>query len=529
MHGPMLEWVEDCWNESYQGAPNDGSAWTSGDLAAGCSAWALGSPVRGTSVRTAATVATPTSGSALCATDVMGWEGGAGTAAIESVELRDSGGRDRRMLSNHLGEAAMLRVRAVVLASALILAPFGAWGADLVVWWDKGFYPQEDEAVREIIAAFEQKTGKQVELVQVAQIEMFQKAQAALEAGQPPDFLFGATSERCGRPVGLQGPACRSRGRPRPGPGPVRRRHDRSVHPARRQHRPTQSLCASDGPVFQPRPCLEQPPGAGRLHARRHSQAVGGVLVVLVRPGAARRAQGRGPRRHLGRGAAHVRGGKRHRRRAPAVRPRLWHALARPRPPASDGRSRGAGGDHQGAADLHGDLAQGLHAAELVNWTNIDNNKAFLAQTVVMTANTSLSIPGALRTARPDDYYKNAATIDWPDGADGQPLVIVGFIQRAVVFKAGGNPALAKDFVRFLAEEGWLAHWLDFAGDRYMPPMRKLVEQPFWLDPSDPHRMRAAIQILTQPHRWTWKSATTNGSRARYGAAMSGATPSTAS
>ena len=30
--------------------------------------------------------------------------------------------------------------------------------------------------------------------------------------------------------------------------------------------------------------------------------------------------------------------------------------------------------------------------------------------------------------------------------------------------------------------------------------MRKLVEQPFWLDPSDPHRMRAAIQILTQPH-----------------------------
>ena len=33
-----------------------------------------------------------------------------------------------------------------------------------------------------------------------------------------------------------------------------------------------------------------------------------------------------------------------------------------------------------------------------------------------------------------------------------------------------------------------------------LPPMRKLVEQPFWLDPRDPHRMRAAVQILTQPH-----------------------------
>ena len=78
--------------------------------------------------------------------------------------------------------------------------------------------------------------------------------------------------------------------------------------------------------------------------------------------------------------------------------------------------------------------------------------------------------------------------------------MIVGVIQRAVVFKAGRNPALAEDFVRFLAEEGWLAHWLDFAGDRFMPPMRKLVEQPFWLDPDDRHRMRAAIQIMTQPH-----------------------------
>jgi multiple sugar transport system substrate-binding protein len=30
--------------------------------------------------------------------------------------------------------------------------------------------------------------------------------------------------------------------------------------------------------------------------------------------------------------------------------------------------------------------------------------------------------------------------------------------------------------------------------------MRKLLEQPFWLDSSDPHRMRAAIQIMTEPH-----------------------------
>ena len=33
MHGNVLEWVEDCWNGSYGGAPSDGSAWLRGDCA----------------------------------------------------------------------------------------------------------------------------------------------------------------------------------------------------------------------------------------------------------------------------------------------------------------------------------------------------------------------------------------------------------------------------------------------------------------------------------------------------------------
>ena len=31
MHGNVLEWVADCWNEDYAGAPNDGRAWKRGD------------------------------------------------------------------------------------------------------------------------------------------------------------------------------------------------------------------------------------------------------------------------------------------------------------------------------------------------------------------------------------------------------------------------------------------------------------------------------------------------------------------
>ncbi|MBL4614631.1 MAG: formylglycine-generating enzyme family protein [Magnetovibrio sp.] len=31
MHGNVWEWTEDCWNKTYVGAPNDGSAWLQGD------------------------------------------------------------------------------------------------------------------------------------------------------------------------------------------------------------------------------------------------------------------------------------------------------------------------------------------------------------------------------------------------------------------------------------------------------------------------------------------------------------------
>ena len=31
VHGNVIEWVQDCWNESYTGAPTDGTAWETGD------------------------------------------------------------------------------------------------------------------------------------------------------------------------------------------------------------------------------------------------------------------------------------------------------------------------------------------------------------------------------------------------------------------------------------------------------------------------------------------------------------------
>jgi multiple sugar transport system substrate-binding protein len=133
-----------------------------------------------------------------------------------------------------------------------------------------------------------------------------------------------------------------------------------------------------------------------------------------------------------------------------------------------------------------------------------------VTQAVVMVANPTMSIPNMLRHERPDDYYHNTATIEWPLGSRGQPFPIYGEIDAAAVFKDGGNTATAKEFVHFLVGEGWLVHWLDFSGERFLPTISKLLDQPFWLDPSDPHRMAAVMQVSSRPALHNYAAASGN-------------------
>jgi multiple sugar transport system substrate-binding protein len=147
---------------------------------------------------------------------------------------------------------------------------------------------------------------------------------------------------------------------------------------------------------------------------------------------------------------------------------------------------------------------KGCTPPDSVTWDGYENNAQFQAQSVVMTPNQTLSTVNPLKRERPEDYYHSAVTIDWPKGAYGQPLVIETFVNRAAVFRDGEHVATAKEFVRFLVGEGWLAHYLDFAGERILPPLPKLLDAPFWLDPSDPHRMRSAMQLLSQPRSYDY-------------------------
>jgi len=61
----------------------------------------------------------------------------------------------------------------------------------LIVYFAKGFYPQEDKAVDDLVEKFTKKTGVKVELSRYSPQEMIPKTVAALDAGTPPDVVYG--------------------------------------------------------------------------------------------------------------------------------------------------------------------------------------------------------------------------------------------------------------------------------------------------------------------------------------------------
>jgi multiple sugar transport system substrate-binding protein len=392
-----------------------------------------------------------------------------------------------------------MQVRTVVLAAALVLAPPSAWAADLVVWWEEEFQPGENEAVREIVTAFEHKTGKQVELAFFPAGEFPGRPSAAVEAGHPPDFLYG-------NDVSLAFPQWAHEGRLTDltdALGPLAAQFDRdaledaTLFDATSGRRGLRALPMGrlTNHVHAWKSLLEQA-GFTLADIPKEWKAFWSFWCDRVQP-AVRKVTGRediwGVGLPMGTkgddtdaefrefvqayGADYVTRDGQLVIDEPEVRAKLVEAI--------DGYT--------------GLYRKGCTPPEAAEWDNRGNNKAFLEQRVVMTPNPSLSIPGALRATRPEDYFKNAVTLGWPGGIDGQPLAIVTLSSQAVVFRGGGHEATAKELVRFLAGEGWLAHWLDFTGDNFLPPMPALLAAPFWLNPGDPHRIASAIQFVTQP------------------------------
>jgi len=85
----------------------------------------------------------------------------------------------------------MRRVIAGALAAAIALAAAPGFAQEkLTVWWVKGFYKSEDDALYAAIKKYEAKTGVKVDLSQYSVQDMIPKSVAALDSGTPPDIAY---------------------------------------------------------------------------------------------------------------------------------------------------------------------------------------------------------------------------------------------------------------------------------------------------------------------------------------------------
>lgn len=140
----------------------------------------------------------------------------------------------------------------------------------------------------------------------------------------------------------------------------------------------------------------------------------------------------------------------------------------------------------------------GLIPQGAINWGDTDNNAAFFSKQIIMTSNASVSIP----VSKSDDKqtYGDIITQPQPMGPDGKQVSSLVAVKIAVVPKGAPQVALAKDFLSYLIQPERLNTYLKAARGRWLPVMPEVIKSdPFWTNPADPHIPVAVKQELDGP------------------------------
>jgi multiple sugar transport system substrate-binding protein len=129
-------------------------------------------------------------------------------------------------------------------------------------------------------------------------------------------------------------------------------------------------------------------------------------------------------------------------------------------------------------------------------WLDPDNNRALLDRTVLMTPNPTLSIPAAVYHD-PEAYFKRLGTIEFPKKPSGQPMTHLIMQRQAIIFSDASHAADAKAFLAYLTQPPLLNKYLKSSFGRTLPSTPQLKQDPFWLNPADPHISTASTMIAT--------------------------------
>ena len=138
---------------------------------------------------------------------------------------------------------------------------------------------------------------------------------------------------------------------------------------------------------------------------------------------------------------------------------------------------------------------QGYIPPDAVQWTNPSNNRSLLNRLVLMTPNSTFSIPATVRQDK-DTYLNRLGMVEFPNKPNGQPIRPLVAVRQAVIFRDSQRKALAKDFLRYFVQPQIAIDYLKASGSRTQPVRTSVWSDPFWQNTQDPY-LAAATKVLT--------------------------------
>ncbi len=398
----------------------------------------------------------------------------------------------------------MKRWMSATLAAGLGLgATLAAGGATaqerLTVWWNKGFYKSEDDALLNAIRQFEAKTGIKVELSQYASQDMIPKTVAALDSGTPPDVAYADVYDfQVSGKWAFEG-----------------RLEDLSsiLEPIKARFAPntlettflrndkTGSRAYYAFPIKQQTMHIEywidmlEKAGFKEADVPKTWKEYWAFWCDKVQPGFRRatgsRAYGIG--QPMGVDSSDS----------------FYSFLTfmdayNVKLVADDGTllvddPKVRAGLIGALTDYTAPYIKSCTPPSSTSWKDPDNNIAFHNKTTVLTHNATISIaakwlddanndtlPADQRAQAKTNYERLIRTAGFPAKPDGSPMVYRTAVKTGVVFANARNKEGAKRFVGFLLEEANLGPYVEGALGRWFPVTKEGQESPFWQ--ADPHR-----------------------------------------
>jgi multiple sugar transport system substrate-binding protein len=151
--------------------------------------------------------------------------------------------------------------------------------------------------------------------------------------------------------------------------------------------------------------------------------------------------------------------------------------------------------------------SKGCTPPSSTSWKDPDNNVAFHNKTTVMTHNATISIAAkwlddmnntaltdAQRATAKKNYTELVKTAGFPNKPDGSKMTYRAAIKTGVIFKDSKNKARAKEFLTFILQEENLTPYVEGSLGRWFPVTKTGQQSKFWKE--DVHRKAVYDQFM---------------------------------